>query len=164
MNKKSKSTALQKKIIERKLKPWLVLRNDQKPPSGWVKAIRGALGMKATQLAARLGTEHSAILRFEQREAQGKVTLETLEKLAEAMNCQFIYAIVPKEPYSGLESILDERAHALAKKLVSKVSHTMRLEQQGLDQEQIDEQVNETANELKNEMGSKLWQTKDFPF
>ena len=156
---KEKNQRNQRKIIERKLKAWLPLRKDQPPPSGWIKAIRGALGINASQLAARLGMKHSAILKFEQRETMGKVTLETLEKVAQAMNCRLIYSIVPKDPYPSLDSILEEQANIVAKNLVSKVNHTMRLEQQGLSNEQIKEQIQETAQELKNRTPSKLWES-----
>jgi len=147
----------QRKLIERKLAAWLRLREDKPPPSGWLKAIRGALGMNTRQLAARLGVEHSAILQFEKREAQGKVSLETIEKVARAMNCKLVYAIVPDEPFTNLESIVDEQALKTARAIVMKVDHTMRLEQQGISLERSHEKVKELAAELKIKMGSKFW-------
>lgn len=147
----------QRKLIERKLAPWLRLREDKSPPSGWLKAIRGALGINSRQLAARLGVEHPAILQFEKREAQGKVSLETIEKVARAMNCKLIYAIVPDEPFSNLESIVDDQALKAARAIVTKVDHTMRLEKQGISPERSQEKVKELAAELKLKMDSKFW-------
>ena len=155
INKKSHLT--QRKIIEKKVLPWLGLRGDRVPPTGWLKAIRGALGINTRQLAARLGIEHAAILQFEKREAQGKVSLETLQKVARAMRCQFIYAVVPEEPFASLESVMDVQAAEAARAMISRVDHTMRLEQQGLPPEGSGEQVKELADKLKAEVDPSLW-------
>ena len=150
----------QRKLLEKKIEQWLPLRDDHKPPSGWLKAVRGSLGINTRQLAKRIGAEHSSIIQFEKREAQGKVTLETIEKLARAMNCTLVYAVIPNEKYNSLDSIIDEQSKLAARKVVSKVDHTMRLEQQGLSLDQLEEQVNELADELKLKMDSSLWDVK----
>lgn len=159
MRLSKKSQINQRRLLERKIKSWLPVREDRIPPSGWLKAIRGALGINSRQLAARLGIEHSAILQFEKREAEGKVSLETLHKVARAMHCQFIYAIVPEVPFSDLESVLDNQAIKAASALISNVDHTMRLEQQGLTAEQSCAQTVDLAKRLKDEMDSSLWST-----
>ena len=147
----------QKAIIERKLRPWLKLRTEKAPPSGWVKAIRGALGINSRQLADLLGVDHSAIVRMESREKQRKVTLELLDKAASAMGCKLIYAFVPKDGYDSLESIIDEKAMAVAEEIVQKVEHSMRLEAQGRKEKDIKKRIREIANDLKNQMDSRLW-------
>jgi predicted DNA-binding mobile mystery protein A len=151
----------QRKLLEKKVRPWLELRSDKVPPSGWLKAIRGALGITTRQLAAKLGVEHAAILQFEKREAEGKVSLETLQKVARAMRCQLVYAVVPDDSLSSLESILDEQATQAARALVSRVDHTMRLEQQGLSKEQSDEQIRDLASKLKDEVDPSLWSDQE---
>ncbi len=160
--KTSKASHLnQRKLLERKIKPLLGLRDDRVPPSGWLKAIRGALGISTRQLAAKLGLDHAAIIQFEKREAEGKVSLETLQKVARAMRCQLIYAIVPAEPLSSLESIMDDQAIQAARAIISRVDHTMRLEQQGLSLEQTSDQVSELASKLKADMDPSLWGDKE---
>ncbi|MFZ9594947.1 MAG: mobile mystery protein A [Bdellovibrionia bacterium] len=147
-------------IIERKIKPWLEVRGDRMPPSGWLKAIRGALGINTRQLAARLGVDHSAILQFEKKEAAGKVSLESLQKVARAMRCRLVYAVVPEESYSSLEAILDAQALNAAKDIVEKVDHTMRLEQQGVSTEQSNAHTKEIAQQLKDSMDPALWSSQ----
>jgi predicted DNA-binding mobile mystery protein A len=154
-NKKSHLT--QRKLLEKKVRPWLDLRGDRVPPTGWLKAIRGALGINARQLAARLGVEHAAILQFEKRESMGKVSLETLHKVARAMRCQVIYAVVPEEPFASLESVMDAQAVEAARAMISRIDHTMRLEQQGLSPEGSNEQVKDLADKLKVEVDPSLW-------
>ena len=147
----------QRKILERKIEAWLPLRKDRTPPSGWIKAIRGALGMNSRQLATHLGIAQSAIRQFEESEKHHTISLETLEKVAHAMRCQVVYAIIPQEPFSSLEEVLDEQALQAAKLLVSKVDHTMKLEQQGLTQSRLNEQIQEIAKQLKDTLDSSLW-------
>ena len=147
----------QRALIDRKLSPWLSVREDRTPPSGWLKAIRGALGISTRQLAERAGVAQAAVLQFEKREAEGTVSLESIEKLAKAMRCKLVYAIVPEDSFAGLESVLDEQAIQAARAIVSKVDHSMRLEQQGLSPAQSAEQVKELARQLKEKMDPSLW-------
>ncbi len=157
MKTNKRSHIIQRKLIDKKVRPWLGLRSDRVPPTGWLKAIRGALGINTRQLAARLGVRHAAILQFERREAQGKVSLETLQKVARAMRCQFIYAVVPEAPFASLESVMDAQAAEAARAMISRVDHTMRLEQQSLSPEGSSEQILELADQLKAEVDPSLW-------
>lgn len=154
-NKKSQTT--QRKVLDRKLRPWLPLRDDRVPPSGWLKAIRSSLGMSTRQLAARLGVQHAAILQFEKGEVEGKITLNTLKKVARAMRCQVVYAIVPEAGCDSLDAILDDQARQAARAIIARVDHSMRLEQQGISPEQTREQIRDFAAQLKSEMAPSLW-------
>ena len=160
MKTKRKSTQNQKSIVEQKLRPWLKLRSEKTPPSGWVKAIRGALGINSRQLADLLRVDHSAVVRMESREKQKKITLELLDKAADAMGCKLIYALVPKDGYNSLDSILDEKAMALAKEIVHKVEHSMQLEAQKRTSKNIEKRVREIANDLKAQMDGRLWNSR----
>jgi predicted DNA-binding mobile mystery protein A len=157
MKTSKKSGQNQRLLLERKVKPWLPLRTDRVPPSGWLKAIRGALGINSRQLAERLGIKHSAILQFEKREAEGTISLESIQKVAQAMRCRFVYAIVPDDPFNNLESILDAQAEKAAQVIVNTVDHTMRLEQQGLPAEGSADLVRDLAKKLKNDVDPSLW-------
>ena len=148
---------MQRKIIERKIESLAPLRKYQAPPSGWLKAIRGALGISTRQIAERIGIRHEAIVQFEQSEVKGGVSLATLQKVARAMNCKLVYAIVPAEPFSDLEGIIDDQALKTAASLVSRVDHTMRLEKQGTPEESSKKKVKEVAIELKSKMDSNFW-------
>ena len=132
MKNKKSSLLLQRQVIEKKLTAWMKLAHEQQPRAGWIKAIRGALGMTTSQLAERMDIDQPSVVRLEAREARGAVTLETLEKAARAMNCKLVYAIVPDENYLSLEEILNKRAEGVAKELLKKVSHSMSLEDQGV--------------------------------
>ena len=148
----------QRLIIEKKISPWKNLKTEKRPPSGWLKAIRGALGINTRQLAKRCGVQHSSILRIEKSEVQDKVSIESLKKIASAMNCQLVYAIVPKKEYNSLEKIIDHQAELLANKLIKKADHTMHLEAQGISSREIKNQTKKLANELKDKMDPRIWE------
>ena len=159
MKQSTKKIKSQRRIIDKKLKSWQSLRTDKRPPRGWLRAIRESLGMSIKQLAKRIGvSNHSSILRLEERESQGKATIVSLSKAAEAMDCKLIYAIVPKKEFSSLEKIIDKQAEKVAIKIVKEVDHTMKLESQGISKKELKHQITEVSKELKSTMSSSLWE------
>lgn len=157
MKTSKKNLISQRTLIEKKLRPWVALRTDTVPRSGWLKAVRGALGVSTRQLAERVGVEQSNITRLEEREASGKVTLERLAKTAQAMNCKLVYAIVPDDRFATLEAIIDERAKELAQQLVRTAEHSMRLEKQGSHDDDVARDIDGLASQLKSKMDSRIW-------
>jgi len=141
--------------MDKKTTTWLQMRVESKPPTGWLKAIRGALGISARQLAQIIGVDMSAIIRLEEREPDGKVTLEMLNRAAQAMDCKVIYAIVPQDHYDSLEAIIDKRARKAARDLLQKVEHTMRLEDQGSPESESD--LEKLSQNLKDSMDPRIW-------
>ena len=97
------------------------------PHKGWIRAIRTALGMSGTQLAERLGVSRPRIPRLEQDELTGSVTLKTMRQAAEAMDCVFVYALVPR---TSLDETIRDQAMKVAVKRLQQTSQTMLLEDQ----------------------------------
>jgi len=134
------------------------LRNSDslsRPSRGWIKAIREALGMTTTQFGKRLGVSQSTALGFEQSETRNGITLETLERAARALDCQLVYALVPRQP---LASLVEDRARELAKKRLLAASHSMALENQRVDQGDEQEHLERLVQKLLNQSGSALWE------
>jgi len=100
-----------------------------RPVRGWIQAIRTALGMSAAQLGARLGISQPAIVQLERSEQLGSIELRTLKRVADALDCTLIYALVPNRP---LATMVGERARAVARAQLAAVQHSMVLEKQGL--------------------------------
>src|ERR1700678_3527385 len=144
---------LARKQLERRLAP-LRQMSLVPPPKGWVKAIRESLGMTARQLAARMGVAPSRIPVIEQAEVTGATTLRTLRQAAAAMNCAFVYAIVPIEP---LDDFLRERAKQKAEKATSRLDHTMRLENQALLKSDLDTEEQRAVDLILSGSLRGLW-------
>ncbi len=133
------------------------LRNkDQlaRPPRGWIRAIREALGMTTAQLGQRIGVSQPRAVAIEQAEKTGAITLDSLERAARALDCDLIYALVPRKP---LEELTQDRALALARRRLARTRHTMALEDQSVAAEDEGEQVKRLARDLLEKPGSALW-------
>lgn len=125
-----------------------------RPPSGWLKAIREALGMPATHLAKRLGVVPSSITRLETSEADDTVSLATLRRAAEALGCELHYVLVPKQ---SIAETLDQRAEQIARERVGKVAHSMALEAQSTTADAIEREVAELKADLLRGSRRELW-------
>lgn len=72
------------------------MRVEHAPRRGWVRAIRDALGISQSQLAARAGLSRATVQQMERAEAERRITIASLDKLAAAMDCRVAIAILPK--------------------------------------------------------------------
>ena len=81
------------------------------PKKGWIKTIRTSISMTAAQLAEKLNTSPQAILGFEKREEEGKITINKLKELGAAMDMKLVYGFVHEE---SLEKMLEKKAMELA--------------------------------------------------
>ena len=127
-----------------------------RPAKGWIRAIRNALGMTTTQLAKRMGVSQPQVVKTEQSEARRAISLESLERAADALGCDLVYTLVPRQPLR--ESIV-ERARQLAVKQLSRTTHTMPLEAQNVSPEEYDETLEELVQKLVESGGSRLWES-----
>lgn len=128
------------------------------PPRGWVKAIRESLGMTTAQLAKRLGVSQPRVVMTEKAEVTGAITLESLKRVAQALDCRLVYALVPRQP---LEKLVEERAHLVARKRLESVHHTMVLEAQGVEAGEESEQIKRIVRQLIEKSSSRLWDDLD---
>jgi predicted DNA-binding mobile mystery protein A len=109
-----------------------------RPHGGWISAIRQALGMRAEDLADRMGVSQPSLTRLEKSERAGSIQLDTLSRVADALECDVVYALVPRRP---LADIVQEQARRKALARVGKVAHTMALEDQALDDSKLKDRV-----------------------
>jgi len=150
--------AEERTIARRKLDKKLIsLRNHNDfsvPLRGWLRAIREALGLTSTQLAKRMGVVQSRAVTIEQAEARGTITLNTLEKAAQAMDCRLVYAIVPR---TSLEDMVEHQSRQKALKMLKQASHSMALEDQAVGSEEEAELIKRLEKKLIEKAGSSLW-------
>lgn len=99
------------------------------PARGWIKAIREGLGMTTAQLAKRLGIKQPSVVELEQSEARGSIELATLRRVAAALDCTVVYALVPNQP---LQTMVHKRAELFDRKRRAPIEHSMLLEDQAV--------------------------------
>ncbi len=110
--------------------------------------------MSARQLASRLNVTSPAVTQHENGEVNGTITLKTLEKVAAALGCEFVYALVPKV---SLDDLLHRRARRVATKMIERTSHSMHLEQQDVSENEIEKQIEDLTQQLLADRPRTLW-------
>jgi predicted DNA-binding mobile mystery protein A len=115
------------------------------PAQGWIKAIRKALNMSSLQLARRVGVKQPTLTEFEQAELKGTIRLATLRRIAEAMDCTLVYALVPRE---SLEATYLTQARNVARRRLQSVAHTMALENQSVSDKAFEARIDTLIREM----------------
>ncbi len=134
------------------------LRNVHQPKGwGWLSLMRHALGMSGTHVAARAGVSRNAIYQAERNERDGAITIAQMRKLAEAMEAEFVYAVVPK---GSVEDVIRAQALRKAETRVLRASAHMALESQSLPSEQTRQRIDRMAEELVRDMPRDFWEAK----
>lgn len=149
----------QKKILiqqlDKKIKPFKGINNVIIPDNGWIRTIRETLNMTLEQLGNKLNITKQGAKKIEEREINESLSIKSLKEIGEALEMRFVYGFVPKE--KSIEHLVNSKANELAKKIVLRTSHTMKLENQGNTDEQINVAITDLANDLKREMNKSLW-------
>jgi predicted DNA-binding mobile mystery protein A len=83
--------------------------------------------MSLSNLAKASGLSIATVAKMEKREIEGRITIESLRKLADAAGCDLVYAIVPRKKIAVL---LRERAMVKAEALLRNADVQMTLEDQ----------------------------------
>ena len=144
--------------LEITLERFSCIRSVQRPPKGWLRAIRLALGMSGKQFAGRLGVSAPWITTLEKKELTGSVTMKTMRRAAEALDCEFVYALVPRE---SLSTIVRKQAETLARKRLARVSHSMLLDDQHLSDIEQKKAFVAEVEALTRNMPKELWDNHD---
>lgn len=148
--------AKQRLIIEQLDKKLTAYKNlSEPPPKGWIHVIRTGLKMSLRQMAYRLGVTAPSVKEIEDREKNGSITIRNLKEAARALNMRLVYGLVPIN--ENLEKMIDQRAEALARKIVLRTSNTMKLEDQSVSKARLEQSIKELAAEITNEMPRYLW-------
>jgi predicted DNA-binding mobile mystery protein A len=140
--------------IERRLGKLRPARQFAQPQRGWIRAVRDALGMSAAKLAERMNVSQPRVFALEKAETRGAVTIASLERAAQALECTLVYALVPNKP---IDEVLRKRALRIVTEELARVDHTMRLENQGMSAAELKEERLRLAADLIREYPRRLW-------
>jgi predicted DNA-binding mobile mystery protein A len=151
MGKKS----LQLQHLNSKMLGFASLKQIAMPPTGWIKAIRTAIGMSMQQLGNKLNVSKQGVMDIEKREKDGSITIKSLREIARAMDMQLVYGFVPND--GSLDALIEKRATELATQIVMRTANTMKLEDQANSKKRIEAAIRERATAIQNEMPKILW-------
>lgn len=140
--------------LDRKLSK-IALLDIEPPKNGWINSIRTALNISLIQFAKILNKTSPTVKELEEREVEKNITLKKLEEVGEALNLKLVYGFVPKE--GSLNKILENRAGKIAKEIVMRTSHSMKLENQENRDERLKNAIKERKEKIRNELPKYLW-------
>ncbi|MBL7960558.1 mobile mystery protein A [bacterium] len=152
---KKKNQNLRIAHLDNKFTKMRVLKTIEVPLDGWINAIRTTLNMSLTQLARRLKKNPVSVREMEERERDKSITLKKLIEIGEALDLQFVYGFYPKE--SSLKKMIEKRAREVAYEIVTRTSHSMKLEDQENTERRLRKALQEKAQELEREVPKHLW-------
>jgi predicted DNA-binding mobile mystery protein A len=93
----------------------------------WIDYVRLGLGMSLTQLAARLEVTQSSVSSSIKLEKEGRVTVNKLREVADAMGCDLVYAFIPRKK---IEELIHDQAVKKTIELIEETDTHMSLEDQ----------------------------------
>ena len=125
-------------------------------PTSKVASLRFLLGLTQTRLARRMGVAQSTLARIEQDEPEGRVTIRTLRKAADAMDCDVVYQLVPRGGY--IDGLLRRRAEVLARRIHDRVDSTMSLEGQHVSAEEREAMIRDTVEDILHNHPKSIWE------
>ena len=64
---------------------------------GWLRTVRHAVGIPVAEMARRMRVGGSEVYRMEYAEGRGVIELQTLRRAAEALGCDLVYGLSPRE-------------------------------------------------------------------
>lgn len=146
--------ATARRTLDRRLRD---LRNavGPRPNGGWIRAIRESLGMSGAELGRRIGVSAQAVSAMERSERSGAIRLETLERAANALGCDVVYALVPRQ---DLQRLVEDQARRKATAHIAPIAHHARLEDQEVGPEALDDEIEDLAQRFLDRRG--LWTIK----
>lgn len=102
-----------------------------KPARGWLRAVRSVLGSSQAHVAKKLAMARQSYAALEAAEQRGAISLNSLQRAAEAMDCRLVYFIVPREAVAGTYGELAQVHDPMFKHLQAS-EHSMALENQSV--------------------------------
>jgi predicted DNA-binding mobile mystery protein A len=110
--------------------------------------------MTQSQLARRLGVTKQNVAKLESDEVRGKTSIATLERVASALECNFLYVIAPKQ---SIETIISRQALRRATQKLQRVNQSQALEESAVSSTALSIMVKDLADEMMVQRSSDLW-------
>jgi len=151
----AKQRRLRRQQLDSQLGALALSATPPRPQGGWIHAIRESLGMTLDAFGARLGTSRQTAHQLEHAEATDSITVRRLRAAAEALECELVIVLRPKQP---LNDILGTRARAVARQVVLRTGHSMAMEDQAVSNARLEDMVAETAADLIEKGDTRIWQ------
>src|SRR2546429_6499395 len=96
-----------------------------RPSGGWIASVREALGLSQRQVGKKMRASGQAIQQFEKAEAEDRITLRAIRRVAGTMGCDLVYVLVPKS--GSFAELAEQRSEEHTSELQSRLHLVCRL-------------------------------------
>jgi predicted DNA-binding mobile mystery protein A len=144
---RNKFSNLRLKQLDRGLESFRAAQSVPRPQKGWIRAVREAAGVSAGELGRILGVSRQLPLQFEKAEAEDSITLRSLRNVANALDCDLVYALTPRA--GSMQELIEKRVGGQARKSVKRVDRSIMPE--GQTAARIDEDVEAEGPTIESE-------------
>lgn len=99
------------------------------PARGWLRAVREAVGLTQLDVAAKAGIKRQSYAQFENAEERGSISIASMRRAAEAMGCELVYYVLPRDS-AGTSYAQLALSHDPMARHLSATDQSMRIEGQ----------------------------------
>ena len=99
---------LARRRLDKELRYYRLADREKHPTEQLLRRVRQVLGLRSAEVARAVGVNRSVLFRLEGSEARGTISLRAMSRVAQAMNCKVIYAVIPSDG-TTLEEMVDRR-------------------------------------------------------
>ena len=110
--------------------------------------------MTLDSFGKRLGVTRATAHQIEKAEVNESITIKRLRAAADALECDLLIQIVPRQ---SLEELVSRRAYSLATAEVDRLNHSMLLEGQAIYDKDLDDFIAQVAESLIERKDARLW-------
>ena len=97
-----------RKRLDLEMRSYRQAGREKNPTNGLLRAVRQTLNIPVAEVAKKMGVCRSVVFDLEAREPRNTITLKSMSRMAQAMDCKVVYGIVPNGG-KKLEDLVEER-------------------------------------------------------
>jgi transcriptional regulator with XRE-family HTH domain len=102
---------LARRRLDTELRYYRLAGREKRPTQELLRRVRQVLGLRSAEVARVLGVNRSVLFRLEGSEARRTISLRAMSRVAGAMDCKVVYAIIPRDG-TTLEEMAERRKWA----------------------------------------------------
>jgi transcriptional regulator with XRE-family HTH domain len=81
--------------LDEELRFYRQASRQENPTQELLRRVRQVMGIPVAEMARELKVNRSGVFRLEQSEGRGTISLNSMDRVAQAMGCKLVYGIIP---------------------------------------------------------------------
>jgi transcriptional regulator with XRE-family HTH domain len=94
--------------LDKELRYYRMAAREEHVTTDLLQAVRQALGVPVAEIARVLQVSKSVVFRLDASERRGRITFKSMTRVATAMGCKMVYALIPRDG-GTLEEMAERR-------------------------------------------------------